>query len=65
MPRAVSIGLIVGWILILAKCLAAPSIIAHWEIPVHPAWVIIPTLIMAALVTVLAWTHDWKRDEED
>jgi len=33
--------------------------IAHWQIPIHPGWVIVPTLIFAALVTFLVLAH-WK-----
>jgi hypothetical protein len=63
-PRPIQIGLVIGWLVIIAKCIAAPSIIAHWQIPIGPAWVIVPTLIFAMLVTALALTHDWKREEE-
>ncbi|HEX9783092.1 MAG TPA: hypothetical protein VGA56_10250 [Opitutaceae bacterium] len=65
MPRFVFIALVVGWILIAVKCLIAPAVMAHWQIPVHPSWVIVPTLLFAALITVLAWTHDWVHDEEE
>ena len=65
MPRAVSIGLIVGWIVILAKCLATPMFITRWSIPIHPGWVIVPTLIFAGVVTFLALTHNWTRDNGD
>ena len=40
----------VGWLVIVAKCLAVPWVISHWQIPVHPGWVIVPTLLYAALV---------------
>ena len=59
MPRAVVVALVVGWIVITTKCLLAPALLVRWEIPVHPSWVVVPTLIFASLATVLAWTHDW------
>jgi uncharacterized RDD family membrane protein YckC len=64
-PRKVIVGLIVGWILIVAKCAATPYLIARWNVPVAPGWVIVPTLVFATLVSWLVVTHDWKRDEED
>jgi len=61
-PRAVLYGLSIGWIVVLAKCLAAPAVMRHFEVPIHPGWVIVPTLIFAALVTVLVLGHDWEHD---
>jgi len=47
----------IGWAVIIAKCLAVPWVITRWQIPVHPGWVIVPTLLFAALVTlvILVW----------
>jgi preprotein translocase subunit Sec61beta len=61
-PRAVVVGLAVGWIVIVVKCLFVPTVIEHWQIPIRPAWVIVPTLLFAVVVTVLALAHDWTRD---
>ena len=47
----------IGWALIIAKCLAVPWVINHWQIPVDPGWVIVPTLMFAALVTLLVLMH--------
>jgi len=52
-PRRVRLFLAIGWTVILVKCLAVPWVIARWRIPIHPGWVIVPTLIFAALVTVV------------
>ena len=52
-PRRLRLLLEVGWAVIIAKCLAVPWVIAHWQIPVHPGWVIVPTLLFAALITFL------------
>ncbi len=57
MPRGVRLFLEIGWLLIIAKCLAVPWAIDHWRIPIQPGWVIIPTLMFALLVTVLALGH--------
>ncbi len=61
-PRPVIIGVVVGWILIALKCIVLPSIFDRWQVPVHPGWVIIPTLVFAGVVTLLIALHDW-RDE--
>lgn len=62
-PRRVALALVIGWLLIIAKCLATPWAIARWDIPVHPGWVIVPTLMFAGLVTTLALVHDWAHEE--
>ena len=51
--RRTGLFLAIGWVVIIGKCLAVPWVINHWQIPVHPAWVIVPTLLFAALVTAL------------
>lgn len=43
----------VAWILILAKCTVIWWAIGHWNVPVHPAWIVLPTLLFAALATGL------------
>lgn len=47
-----------AWILIVAKCAAIWWAIDHWQVPVHPAWIIVPTLLMAGLATFLWATHE-------
>jgi hypothetical protein len=39
------------------KCLLVPIAIAHWMIPIHPGWVIGPTLFLAAVATLLFLRH--------
>lgn len=51
-----------AWVLILAKCVLVWWAIGHWHVPVHPAWVIAPTLACAALATVLWAIHYGDRD---
>lgn len=41
------------WMLILAKCSLVWWAIIHWNVPFHPAWIVLPTLLFAALATVL------------
>lgn len=48
----------IAWVVILAKCALVWWAIGHWNVPVHPLWVIGPTLAMAALATLLWATHD-------
>ena len=43
----------IGWLIIVAKCLAVPWVISHWQVPVHPGWVIVPTLVFAVVVTLV------------
>ncbi|MBE2212325.1 MAG: hypothetical protein IAE82_00525 [Opitutaceae bacterium] len=61
-PRSVVAGVVVGWILIALKCTLLPGVFQHWQVPVHPGWVIVPTLVFAGLVTVLIATHDWEKE---
>lgn len=42
-----------AWLLILAKCALVWWAVAHWQVPFHPAWIVIPTLLFAALATAL------------
>jgi len=47
----------VAWVLIALKCLLVWWAVPHYHVPVHPMWVIGPTLFFAGLVTVLWTTH--------
>jgi hypothetical protein len=47
----------VAWVVIVAKCIAVAWVIPHYHVPVHPLWIIGPTLFAAAFVTVLWTTH--------
>jgi len=61
-PRSVVVGAVVGWVLIALKCSVLPLAFEHWQVPVHPGWVVIPTLVFGGLVTFLIATHDWQRE---
>jgi hypothetical protein len=47
----------IAWLLILVKCVVVWWAIPHYHVPVHPLWVIGPTVFFAAWVTVLWTTH--------
>lgn len=47
----------VAWSAIAAKCVLVWWAIAHWQVPVHPLWIVAPTLLCAALATALWVTH--------
>ncbi len=46
-----------AWLLIGAKCLLVAWAIPHFHVPVHPGWIIGPTLFFAGWVTALWLTH--------
>ncbi len=45
------------WVLILAKCVAVTWAVGHWHVPFHAAWIVVPTLLFAALATGLWLVH--------
>lgn len=45
--------LVAAWLVILAKCAVVWWAVAHWQLPFNAGWVIVPTLIMAAIATAL------------
>lgn len=54
--------ILVGWLLVLLKCVFVTWAIRRWAVPFHPGWLVGPTLAFAALATALWWPH---RDEAD
>lgn len=50
--------LAIGWVLILAKCVALHWLIRAYAVPIHPWWLIGPTLAFATLCTWLYWRRD-------
>ena len=56
--RAVERLILVAWVIIIAKCLVVAWAIEHYAIPVHPGWVVVPTLFMAAICTALYYWKD-------
>jgi hypothetical protein len=49
--------MIIAWLLIGAKCMAVTWAVDRWHMPFHAAWVVVPTLVFAALATGLWLTH--------
>ena len=45
----------VAWLVIVAKCFVVWWAVPHYHVPIHPLWIIVPTLFAAAFITVL-WT---------
>jgi len=45
--------LLAGWLLIVVKCFVVIWAIGHWAVPFHAYWIIVPTILMAALGTAL------------
>ncbi len=56
-PRRVRLALEIGWVIIIAKCLAVPWVVNHYQVPFGSGWVIVPTLLFAGLVTLLVVIH--------
>ena len=52
-PLRVRWFLVAAWLVILAKCAVVWWAVGHWHMPFNAGWVIIPTLIFAALATTL------------
>ena len=42
-----------GWLLIVIKCFVIIWAINHWAVPIHPYWITVPTILMAALCTAV------------
>jgi hypothetical protein len=49
-----------AWLVIGAKCIWVWWAVAHWHLPVHPLWIVAPTLACAALATALWLAHERK-----
>ena len=56
--RAVERLILVAWAIIIVKCFVVAWAIKHYAIPVHPGWVVVPTLFMAAICTALYYWKD-------
>jgi hypothetical protein len=56
-PATMRRFLAIGWTVILAKCAFVAWAIPHWNVPVEPAIIIGPTLLMAVVATWLWLVH--------
>jgi hypothetical protein len=59
----VYVWLFLGWLLVIVKIAFTPAVLRHWEVPVDPGWVILPTLALASVVTLLVLGHSWTADD--
>lgn len=50
-----------AWVVVVIKCLVVSWAVSHWRMPFHAAWVVGPTLVFAALATLL-WAAHAERD---
>ncbi len=51
--------LILGcWLLIVIKCFVVIWAVNRWSIPFSPYWIILPTIMMAALCTAVYYWRD-------
>ena len=46
------------WVVIVVKCLVVIWAIDHWAVPFNPYWIIVPTILMAALCTAVYYWRD-------
>jgi apolipoprotein N-acyltransferase len=53
--RRSEVILIGGWALVILKCALVWWLCNTYSVPIHPGWVIVPTLLGAALCTALYW----------
>jgi hypothetical protein len=45
------------WAVILVKCVVIWWAMVHWSVPLHPLWIVVPTLVFAATATAIWLTH--------
>jgi hypothetical protein len=50
--------ILAGWLLIVVKCFVVIWVMDHWAVPFHPYWIIVPTILMAALGTAIYYWRD-------
>jgi hypothetical protein len=50
--------LLVCWLLIVIKCFFVIWAVNRWSIPFSPYWIILPTILMAALCTAVYYWRD-------
>ena len=50
--------ILAGWLVIVIKCFVVLWAIDHWAVPFHPYWIIVPTILMAALCTAVYYWRD-------
>ncbi len=56
-PDRTALVITLAWVLILAKCILVTWAINRWSVPIHPGWLVWPTLAFATLATGLWVSH--------
>ena len=56
-PQALPRWMAWCWLAVIIKCVLVIIAIEHWSVPVHPLWVIGPTLFFATVATLLYIRH--------
>lgn len=51
--RRVERWIVIGWVLILAKCAAMWWAIEKYQVPIHPLWLVGPTILFGLLATAV------------
>lgn len=46
------------WMVVLAKCALIWWAMVRWQVPFHPVWIVLPTLLFALLATGLWLSAD-------
>ena len=50
--------ILVCWVLIALKCWLVTWLIHKYQVPVHPMWVIAPTIVFALVCTFVYWLRE-------
>jgi hypothetical protein len=56
-PRRVRWFMAIAWVIIAVKCIVVWWAMNRWHVPFHPLWIVGPTLVFAALASILWLTH--------
>ncbi|MBX3749795.1 MAG: hypothetical protein KF897_06885 [Opitutaceae bacterium] len=56
-PPRVRWFMAIVWAVILVKCVVIWWAMVHWSVPLHPLWIVAPTLVFAATATAIWLTH--------
>ena len=56
-PPGVRWFMAVAWVVIVLKCIVVWWAMLHWRVPIHPLWIVAPTIVFATLATGLWLTH--------
>jgi hypothetical protein len=56
--RSVERVILICWAIIILKCVAVVWLFDHYHVPVSPLWVIAPTVVFAALCTLVYLLRD-------